>query len=203
MTKKTVKSLIAVLMLLTVCLYFISGTYARYTSTASGTVEVEVAQWAVAINNVDMVANDTFNITFTEVENDYVVNNKFAPTSKLYADFVIDPNGSEVAIDYSFTLGAIESDGTATIPDSLKVSKVVKMNGDVEGDTLTAGQDNTYTGTINLASQTAELTDAQAVTVRVYVEWTDDGPNATDTALGDEAPTLTMEVTAIATQHVG
>lgn len=202
MTKKTVKSLIAVLMLLTVCLYFISGTYARYTSSASGTAEVQVAKWAVKVNDTDIVEKDTITISFTEVANDNVVDGKIAPASQLYADFTIDPTGSEVAIDYSFSLGNIES-SSGTVPTSLTVSKVVPVVSGTEGTALTA-TDGKYTGTINLTSQTAELTSAEAVTVRVYVEWTNsEANNTTDTTVGASAPTLTMDVTAVATQHIG
>lgn len=201
MTKKTVKSLIAVLMLLTVCLYFISGTYARYTSTASGTVSVQVAKWAVKVNNTNIVETDTLTINFTEVANEFVVNNKIAPASQLYADFVIDPNGSEVAMDYSFTLGAITA-STGDVPKGLKVSKVVPVVGGTEGTALTA-TDGKYTGTIALKDQTTALTSNEAVTVRVYVEWPNvEENNGTDTTAGVNAPTLSMVVTATASQHI-
>lgn len=199
MTKKTVKSIIAVLMLLTVCLYFISGTYARYASSASGTATVTVAKWAVKVNNTDITSADTLTITFQEVKNDYVVDGKIAPGSELYADFTIDPTGSEVAIDYSFELGEITA-SLGDVPTTLTVSKVELV---ADGTELTK-TDGKYTGTIDLTSQTAALTSAEAVTVRVYVEWENtDSANTTDTSVGTSAPTLTMEVEAIATQHIG
>ena len=54
----------------------------------------------------------------------------------------------------------------STVPTSLKVSKVVPIVSGTEGNAL-AATDGKYTGTINLKSQTAALTSAEAVTVRV------------------------------------
>ena len=204
MNKKTVKSMMIVLMLLVVALYFIAGTYARYTSTASGTAEVQVAKWAVKINDDDATTESaTFDLEFTEVANNNVVNGKIAPASQLYAEFKIDPTGSEVAMDYSFTLGTITASAGQEVPETLKVSKVVPVNGGVEGTALTA-TDGAYKGTIELASETAALSANEAVTVRVYVEWdnANDANNTTDTKIGIAAPTLTMKVNATASQHI-
>lgn len=205
MTKNTVKSFMVVLMLIAICLFCISSTYARYISNATGTATAQVAKWAVEVNQTDIVDNDSLTITFNEVENANVVNGKIAPTSKLYADFKIDPAGSEVAIDYSFELGEITA-STGDVPTSFSVSKVVTVATDengVETETEVSKTDGQYTGTIALKDQATALTTNESVTVRVYVEWTNsDANNATDTTVGANAPTLSMDVTAIATQHV-
>jgi len=201
MTKKTVKTMMVMLMILTVGFYFVSGTYARYTSTATGTATASVAKWAVKINDTDATAaSATFDLEFTEVTNANVVDGKIAPASQLYAEFEIDPSGSEVAMDYSFTLGNITA-LSGTVPTTLKVSKVVTVDGDTE--TEVSATDGKYTGTIALASQSAALSAEEAVTIRVYVEWTNsDANDATDTTIGVAAPTLTMNVNATASQHI-
>lgn len=205
MTKNSVKSIMLVLMLVAVGLYFVSGTYARYTASASGTGTVRVAKWAVKINENDATAqNATFDLTFTQKPNDNVVDSYIAPSSQLYADFTIDPAGSQVAIDYSFTLGTITA-STGSIPSTIKVLKVVPVVNGVEQTALTADEAGKYTGTIALKSQTAALTADEAVKMRVYIEWADSNTttaNATDTSVGVNAPTLTMTVTATATQSI-
>lgn len=210
MNKKTIKSMMIVLMLLAVGLYFVSATYARYTSTASGTGTVQVAKWAVKINEKDATKSEEFTIEFTEKENANVVDGYIAPTSQLYADFKIDPTDSQVAIDYSFTLGDITA-SEGTIPETIKVLKVVPVTGitaenpfGIEGTALTATE-NVYSGTIELVDQETALTADEAVTMRVYVEWEDlntSEANTTDTTVGVSAPTLTMTVNATATQDV-
>lgn len=204
MTKNTVKTMIIILILLAVGLYFISGTYARYTSTISGEGEVQVAKWAVKINDEDATqANAKFNITFTEVDNDNIVDGFIAPTSQLYADFKIDPAGSQVAIDYSFTLGEILA-STGEVPSTVKVAKVVPV---VQGEEQTAltPSEGKYTGKIELKDQGQALTESEAVTMRVYIEWEDSNTteaNAIDTTVGISAPTLTLTVSANAIQSV-
>lgn len=202
MTKNTAKTMIIVLMLVAVGLYFISGTYARYTGTASGTGTINVAKWAVKVNDKDATASDaTFDLTFTEVENNNVVDGYIAPASKLYADFVIDPAGSQVAVDYSFVLGNITA-STGDVPTTIKVSKVVPVTSTGEGSALTASE-GTYKGTINLAIQTAALTTDNAVKIRVYIEWENsESSNSTDTTVGTTAPILTMTVNATVQQHI-
>ena len=183
----------------------IGGTYARYTSTGKGTATVDVAKWAIKINTTDITppGDTTFTITFTEVANANIVDGKIAPSGELYADFVIDPTGSEVAVDYSFHLGTITS-SSGDAPSNLAVTKVVPVNSGTEGSPLTADGSGSYTGTIPRASQSAAMTSSDAKTVRVYIAWTnDDTTNVADTAIGVTAPTLTMEVTGTASQHIG
>ncbi len=207
--KNTIKLIMLALVLITLCLFFISGTYARYASSASGTGSAVVAKWAVKINTVDIVANDSFTVTFSEVANDNVVNDKIAPGSRLYADFVIDPTGSEVAVDYNFVLGAITA-SAGSVPTGVAVEKVCYVNSGVDGNTI-ALSDGKYTGTtIPLESQTAAMTSASQKTVRVYILWTDGGSatdvsntvNVNHTTAGDATPTLSMTITGSAFQHI-
>ena len=179
----------------------IGGTYTRYTSTASGTGTAQVAKWAVKINDTNIVSNDTFTLTFNEVENNDVVDGKIAPSSTLYADFVVDPTGSEVAVDYSFSLSNITA-SAGSVPSDIAVSSVVASTGTSNAVTLT-NSGSTYSGTIGLASQNAALTSSEAVTVRVYVTWTNtEANNANHTAAGVATPTLSMTVTGTARQHI-
>ena len=207
MTKTTRKSqarkMTFIILAIFILIATIGGTYSRYTSTGSGTGTAQVAKWAVKINNVDIVNNNSFTVTFNEVENANVVDGKIAPASELYADFVIDPTGSEVAVDYDFQLGDITA-SEGSVPTGIAIDRVVYMDGTTEGDEIT-GVNGLYTGnTINLTNQSA-LTSASAKTIRVYLKWTNSdvaADSANHTAAGDAAPILNMSVTGTAKQHI-
>lgn len=205
MTKKSVKTMMIVLVLLAIGLYFVAGTYARYTAAASGTGTVQVAKWAVKIGEKDATQeNTTFDLSFNKVENENVVDGYIAPGSQLYADFKIDPTGSQVAIDYSFSLGNITA-SEGTVPTTVKVLKVVPVKDNVEQAELSPDTGGKYTGKISLPSKDKALTADEAVTIRVYLEWENKNTTETDkvdTLTGVSAPTLTMTVNATATQSI-
>lgn len=190
----------------------IGGTYTRYSSTGSGTGTAQVAKWAVKINTANVVSTDSFDVSFHEVANENVVDGKIAPASSLYADFIVDPAGSEVALDYSFSLGAITA-STGSVPTGIAVEKVVPVTGaTIDGTTVTGGSEGTalvadgsgkYNGTIALSSQSSALTSASSQVVRVYIKWTnDDEQNENHTTAGNTTPTLSMTVTGTAQQHI-
>lgn len=205
MTKKSVKTMMIVLVLLAIGLYFVAGTYARYTAAASGTGTVQVAKWAVKIGEKDATQeNTTFDLSFNKVENENVADGYIAPGSQLYADFKIDPTGSQVAIDYSFSLGNITA-SEGTVPTTVKVLKVVPVKDNVEQAELSPDTGGKYTGKISLPSKDKALTADEAVTIRVYLEWENTNTAETDkvdTLTGVSAPTLTMTVNATATQSI-
>lgn len=179
-----------------------AGTYASYVSTGTGGGEADVAKWAVSVNGTDITAADTFDLVFQEEPNDHVVDGKVAPGSRLYADIEVDPSGSEVAVDYAFSLGELTA-STGAVPDGFQVSKVcLAPDGGPETEiTATGGE---YSGTIALPSQSQAMGAAQKVKARVYVEWADDGKSdASHTETGKAAPTLTIPVSVEVSQHVG
>lgn len=209
MTKKNVKQVMLVLMLLVVGLYFVSGTYARYASTATGKATTAVATWAAKVNSNDMTTTDTFTLNFTEVPNENVVDGKIAPSSQLYTELVIDPTGSEVAMDYSIKLGDLVSDG-ASIKNKVEISAIkIGTETYLYSELPEVDGERVLTGTIELESQDAAISEASKESVVIYVEWFDNGSedpadtnNVSDTELGGAAPTITMDVVATAVQHI-
>lgn len=207
MRKSHAKKWTLIVLVIFALIAVIGGTYSRYTSSGSGTATAQVAKWAIKlVGKTGDTQNETFTVTFTEEANDNIVNNRVAPTSKMYADFVIDPSGSEVAVDYDFALSNIQS-STGVIPEGFKVTKVCKMNGTEDGTELTKTGEGTaakYSETIPLSSQTAALDENAKRTIRIYVEWTNDNDahSANDTTAGLTPATLTMTVTGTARQHI-
>lgn len=206
MTKTTRKSqarkMTFIILAIFILIATIGGTYSRYTSTGSGTGTAQVAKWAVKINNADITTTNTFNVTFNEVANADVVDQKIAPASRLYADFIVDPTGSEVSIDYDFVLSSITA-SAGDVPEGIAIEKVVLLGTGNSETTLTADTNGKYTGTIALTSQNAALGNTDAKTVRVYIKWTnDDQKSANHTTAGINTPTLSMTVTGTAKQHI-
>ena len=179
--------------------YSVSGTYAKYTSSATGTDTARVAKWAFNVGTTDIATTNTFtfdlfNTTYTNVESSNS-ENVIAPGTE--GSFTIElTNNSEVkatyAIDYTV-------DKTTSIPVEFSV----------DGG-------NTWTADLADVAATAETTvnanggAATPITVQwrwVYEIADDDQTledeeaenDAVDTALGidgDDTITVTAVVTA-------
>ncbi len=194
MTKRTIKGIIAMLMLLTVCLYFVSGTYARYASSVSGTAMVAAAKWAVAFKDGENneLANN-FDLDFTVTANENVVSNKIAPQTTATAEIQVDLTGTEVAVDYVATVDETAlAEYFGASKDDVKVTTSAKVNG-VEDKT----------GTIKLVNDSAFTAENGKVTVTITLTWTNnDNHNTSDTAVGVAASTLSFPVTLELQQHI-
>lgn len=203
MTKRSVKSIILVLMMLTIALYFISGTYARYTDTFTGTGTVQVAKWNVKVNEKAASESATFDLTFTEEENDYVVDGKLAPDVTLKSQpIVIDLTDTEVAVDIKAETDAGQLE--TALQEALGDSKDdVEVSVDVyKGET--AGEEPLEDGIINLTSQSAGFTGTDAkYCVVVKLTWTEtETHNVSDTAAGVKASTVSVPVNLTVQQHL-
>lgn len=175
-------------------------TFAKYLST--GKVQSDAltaAVWHVELKNSDgsamkdiSSASQTLSASLVASSNANVASGKFAPGSVSYAEFVINPENTEVSVEYSFSLD------TSALWSGVTVQKVVTVNSsNVESAPLTADGD-AYKGEILLGGA-AKLTANEAVKVRVYIEWAANGADAADTAIGVESPaksgTVSINVT--------
>ncbi len=200
----TRKIAIITLMLLVVCLYFVAGTYARYAWKGTATGTAAVAKWQVGFGDTQ---ETTTSVEFTVNENQDVATGKIAPGCTATGEFKLNPDGSEVSIDYKFKIDETK------LPDgvTMKVSNVT-----IDGEEITRAEGETwYTKTISLNGR-ENLTAADACTVVVSVTWFDDGialeSNSADgygtnkdTLEGIKADTqrkITLPVTVVMEQHV-
>lgn len=201
----TRKMVIFMLMLLVLTVYFVSGTYARYTWRGKATGTLNVAKWQVGlVNGEEKQATDT-TINFTINGNEYVVNNKIAPSYSASADLVLNPAGSEVAIDYELD---VDEGELAKLGVTFEISKV-----SVGGVDLVKNAEGNYIGTIELKDRAA-LTEAESVTVNFEATWKDDGTTAkdltengygknVDTTAGHSIESVSVPVTVYMQQHIG
>lgn len=210
----TKKIIIALLMLLTICLYFVSGTYARYTWKGEATANVTVAKWQVGLNageGNEQVTNTTVDLQVAA--NNDVVAGKIAPDKTATGEIIINPNGSEVAIDYT-----VKIDLSKFTDFDLSLAKVEAYNGDTKVTiTEVEGQDGVFKGTIALKGdegQKVALTSDDSVKVVFAVKWVDDGTTAedvTDAGYGTNLDTvkgmgtdldISIPVTILMEQHI-
>lgn len=170
----------------------ISGTLAKYTSTANGSSVATVAKWSVQVNGTDIAKNDTVTLDLfntvkeadgTAAEDD-VATGKIAPGTGGSFDFAI-VNDSEVTATYSVLL-------TETNANNVPIEY---------------STDGTTWGALSDLDAVTDVTIAAGASDNVTIQWrwayeTDEAGNTADTALGtaDTAPTVEIAATFTAVQ---
>ena len=194
MRKNKVLKLFIALLLLAVAVFFIAGTYSRYSTTGNGNAKVDVAKWAVTIKNGDKdLVSSTQNINFVVADNDYVVSNKIAPATKATADIDVDFTGTEVATDIIATLGT-----TSNVPDGAVLTITVDGN---DYDYTVAGNKATFALPSGAAFDSTN--GVKRVTLTLTWENSDTAARiASDTAAGEAAKTVEVPITITAQQHI-
>lgn len=192
--------ILAVLVSLSLTLCFMSNTYSRYVANTTGNVEVQFAKWQILVNENDITTSSSSSIELTPVveQNQYVADNKVAPSSKGYFDIDIDPTNVEVSFDYSISL-TIEN---TNIPD-LMITKysIVDSSYDEDKDELQINniKDNTITGSLTYDNKTENF-KFEPFTIRIYFEWyegTDEIMNdLADSEVGNDASNHSLKLNA-------
>ena len=194
MTKRTVKTIIAVLMILAICLYFISGTYARYTTSVGAKAEASVAKWAVSLKHGGADITEGKILKFTVQENDNVVAGKIAPSVTAVSTVEVDLTGTEVAVDFE----AIVDDKAIANIFGESASSVTATTA------VTGGSVSGTTSTLALPNGQAFTSSNGKVTLKITLTWKDvEAKNGSDTTVGIAAKTLQIPVTLNVQQHIG
>lgn len=152
------------------------STFGRYTTIQEGKPRTEIANWNIKINNNDVTSENTMSNIITlvpDVTTQTTTNNELAPGQTGYFDIVINPQETDVSIEY-----IINFDMT-NLPTGVSITSY---------EIVEDGIANTFTNTsiegeINLSENTKSLSESDTKTVRVYWSWSDtttDIPNETD-----------------------
>ena len=177
---------LAVTMMFTMC--FVGGTFAKYTSSATGNDNANVAKWDIRVNGANITASDTFTFDLFNTVNDTTDNN---------AETDMAPNG-----------GTIIAPGT-TGKFTIKLQNLSEVNAEYSTEyTVTSNvssipvqyslDGNNWTteiSTLNRTNCTIGLGTEGEVTV--YWKWdfsTDAAADAYDTLLGTMAAGETVPV---------
>ncbi len=192
------------LIMISFTIYEMATSFAKYTSEATATAEKQAGAWVIEVNDQDVSSRNStkqFQIdSLTYPSNDYVLENKIAPSSSGYFDIIINPTGSSVAIRYDVTI-----DLTAlNISDAINFESANELGDNNQLIPLIRTGANTYTGVIDL--ETVE--NEEETTARFYLSWDEDltGTNdAADSLLGVSRTisNLSLPVSVVFSQYSG
>lgn len=186
--KKSVFSKVgaAAVVLTLVTASLVGGTFAKYTSTASGTGSATVAKWAIAMKQNDTAVSDNFTFDLANTNtNAATATGKIGPESQGVIKMTIDGTGSEVGYEYDITF---DTTGLGNVP--IKFYEDAAMNTEL-----------TYTG--NKATMSGEVEQTAVGTakdVTVYWKWVS-ASDAADTGLGESATAVTGDVAVTMTAN--
>ena len=188
---KTVKFMALVLFVTILAIILVSGTYAKYTTSATGSDTATVAKWSIKLGNEDIAKSTekTFTIdlfsTITNTDGSEEKNVKktdgslIAPGTMGSFTLLSLKNESEVNAKYSVTY---------TLSNESGVPLEFTTNKDDE-----SSWKSDFTA-VNVSNE-ALATDATATTATVYWRWAftkDTARDTSDTTLGTTPPTVTL-----------
>lgn len=186
--RKVLAVLVALLLVVGAGVY----TYARYTYSRTGSGDVDVATWAVQLQQGGSEVSDNFNLALTLSNNGYVVNGKIAPNRSATATLVVDLTGTEVATDIDVDLGSVTG-----LPTGMTISGVT-----ANGNAMTK-TGNVYSTTIGLNAGLTAIS-SNSVTLVVTATWVNnEANNSNDTSFGEAGGSISIPVTVTAKQHIG
>ena len=139
-------------------------TFSRMYTSEESSADTQIAKFNVKINGI-VVSDDTnFNLKLSENSNTY--KNKLAPDSNGYFTFEINPDSSEVSVEYQLVFD-LNNDNT-----NIKLTKYSIDGGSSFKEDIENG--NTIKGQILLKDTSTGLTEADKVNLTVYWEWDDE-----------------------------
>ena len=200
MKKRTIISLLLVACLATMC--FVGGTFAKYTSTVTGTDNATVAKWAFKQGETDLALNGAKTITFDLFN---TIKDTAGAEEKDVLAGKIAPGTSG-----SFTLNLKnESEVTATYDVSFKVTNPgnipVKFYSDSAMTQEITDTDDVFSaaalkGTLDFTGSTKNDPAITSTDVTVYWQWAFNGNDVDDTALGINPTEIAVNATCVFTQ---
>lgn len=165
------------------------NSFARYVATTENTPKMEVASWKIHVNGNNISKNDVDENTLSNIislvpnGNGNTTDNKLAPGQSGYFDIIINPEGTEVALEYTITIDK------SNIPEAIVLNSYEIVE---DGLTQNFTEDYTVSGTIDLVDNTEQLTENESKTVRIKWEWPADANS--DIPTGEESYDISATV---------
>ena len=158
------------------------NTFARYTTVVQNEAIVAIADWQILINNNDIINGGTLTNTLQLIPSiQTTTNNKLAPGQNGYFDITINPEGTDVAIQYTINIDL------ANLPTGIRMTTYEVLEDNISKNI----ENNKIEGEINL-QQLQQLTSSDTKTIRVYWEWSG---TSTDIPTGEENYKIQATVT--------
>lgn len=199
--KTTVKKSVLTLVVLALIVSLIGGTYARYVSTSQGNGNVDIAKWAVKVNNQDISnQSGTFDLTFT-ANNADTVEGKVAPGGTAVAYVDVDLTGTEVSVDFACSLAEESADNLKATFGENYSDKVTVSVGEPTLEGTTSNMTLDATTKVVTVSNTGAMSGK--VRVPITLTWENDSVNnIEDTNTGTTKTNVTIPVTLTVQQHI-
>ena len=171
---------------LVVTLFVIADTYGLFETDAMAVSDLDIGQWQIYVNNVDVAVNETITLNnFNYSASQHTDSGYFAPGIDCWFDLVIDMSSSEVSVQYDLEIDDSEIDDYDNIYFSI-----------LDVGTNQTVNSNTYTG-VSLISD-----NNRVKTLRIYLNWDDNSlyDESDSTLINGE---LAFAVTANFIQYTG
>ncbi len=142
-------------------MFFVSYTFSRYIDTTEIDYGVDIAKFNVSVNDVSVTDGDSFELLLSPNANTH--NDKIAPNSEGYFEIVINPNMTEVSLEYEFLfdLSKLDSD--------LKLTECILNDKD-----KLEFQDNLIKGDLLLPSTELGFTEEDKLNIKIYWKWVEE-----------------------------
>ncbi len=135
----------------------IVDTYALFETNGSGIKDLDIANWIIKVNNVNVSQSDTVTLSnFTYSTTTHTENGYFAPGMSAMFDVEIDASEAEVSVAYDLVIDDTNIEAYPNMHFSVK-----NMN---TNETI---NENEYNGVILLNDSN------RVVTLRIILEWDD------------------------------
>lgn len=204
----------------------VSGTYARYITTDSGTGTATVAKWSAVVGGWGGTTTAQ-TLALEPVENPYVANNVIAPDSDAAGILTVDLTGTQVSTDLMASLGEVkigeEKVENGHFTTKMRIYASTVSDEDIKADLLKTDINSTALAKITSSTQKYNIAlnagktalVNEKVKVAVSLHWIHDdednddltdGMNGWDTDLGEygtgSAPVIKATINLTAQQHV-
>lgn len=144
-------------------------TFARYSNVFVTTSDLDIANWRIVINGtkIDSTTETIDNAIELKVDDDET-DGIIRAGQTGYFDIEINPDGTEVAIEYQITMDFSE------MPEEINMTSYAKMENGIIKDSGQIPADNKFSGEINLNTEENvkyRLDSRDTVTYRIYWTW--------------------------------
>lgn len=182
-------AVLAVTMMFTMC--FVGGTFAKYTSSATGTDSATVAKWDIKVGGTNIVTNDSFTFNLFDTINDSDLTSPETDMSPADGTIIAPGTSGQFEIEIK---NDSEVNAKYAIDFSVTNEKSIPVQFSLDGTNWYYGID-----LLDISSTAINMGVSNSVVVRW--KWDFYGDDNADTNLGKEGTaTITVSAKVTATQ---
>ncbi len=143
------------------CILFVASyTLSRYVEVEQGTSSIDIAKFNVSVNDINV--SDGIPVQFNFSESSTFLNEKVAPNNSGYFEFIINPDQTEVSLEYEFLFNIDDID------KDFKLAYYEINDDDIQHE---ISDGNYIENVLPLPSNEKGFTAADQVNIKVYWSW--------------------------------